>query len=148
MTRDYVAKILNINGIVQGVGFRPFVYQLASKYEIKGKVANTSSGVVIHIEGTKDNIESFCRDLTEKSPPLSHITDTLIHPEPFKGFKEFSIAQSIGQSACSTLISPDVSVCDDCLRELFDSNDRRFQYPFINCTNCGPRYTIISDIPL
>jgi len=147
MTRDYVAKILNINGIVQGVGFRPFVYQLASKYEIKGKVANTSSGVVIHIEGTKDNIESFCRDLTEKSPPLSHITDTLIHPEPVKGFKDFSIAQSIGQAACSTLISPDVSVCDDCLRELFDSNDRRFQYPFINCTNCGPRYTIISDIP-
>lgn len=147
MTRDYVAKILNINGIVQGVGFRPFVYQLASKYEIKGNVANTSSGVTIHIEGAKDNIESFCRDLTEKSPPLAHITDTLIHPEPVKGFKDFSIAQSIGQAACSTLISPDVSVCNDCLTELFDSNDRRFQYPFINCTNCGPRYTIISDIP-
>ncbi|MDO9566464.1 MAG: carbamoyltransferase HypF [Candidatus Desulfaltia sp.] len=147
MTRDYVAKILNINGIVQGVGFRPFVYQLASKYEIKGSVANTSSGVVIHIEGTKDNIESFCSDLTEKNPPLSHITDISIDLEPVKGFKEFSIAQSIGQSACSTLISPDVSICYDCLTELFDPDDRRFHYPFINCTNCGPRYTIISDIP-
>ncbi|HUV51140.1 MAG TPA: carbamoyltransferase HypF [Anaerolineae bacterium] len=147
MTYNYIANRLNINGIVQGVGFRPFVYQLASQYEIKGNVANTSSGVVIHIEGTKDNIESFCRDLTEKSPPLSHITDTLIHPEPVKGFKEFSIAKSIGRSACSTLISPDVSICDDCLTELFDPEDRRFHYPFINCTNCGPRYTIISDIP-
>ncbi|MDI6687604.1 MAG: carbamoyltransferase HypF [Desulfobacterales bacterium] len=147
MAYDCVAKTLNINGIVQGVGFRPFVYQLASKYEIKGSVANTSSGVVIHIEGAKDNIESFCRDLAEKSPPLSHITETLIHPAIVKGFKEFFIAQSIGQSACSTLISPDVSICDDCLKELFNPDDRRFHYPFINCTNCGPRYTIISDIP-
>ncbi|MEA3279269.1 MAG: carbamoyltransferase HypF [Thermodesulfobacteriota bacterium] len=147
MTYDYVAKKLNINGIVQGVGFRPFVYKLASQYEIKGDVSNTSSGIVIHIEGIRDNIESFCRDLTEKSPPLAHITETSIHPETVKGFKEFSIQQSIGQAACSTLISPDVSICDDCLRELFDPDDRRFQYPFINCTNCGPRYTIISDIP-
>ena len=147
MTYDYVAKRLNINGIVQGVGFRPFVYHLASRYEIKGDVANTSSGVVIYIEGTTNNIESFCRDLAEESPPLSYITEIAIHPEIVKGFKEFSIAQSIGQEVHSTLIPPDVSICDDCLRELFDSDDRRFQYPFINCTNCGPRYTIISDIP-
>lgn len=147
MTYDYVARRLNINGIVQGVGFRPFVYQLASRYKIKGEVANTSSGVAIHIEGIRDNIESFCRDLAEETPPLSHITETSIHPEIVKGFKEFSIAQSIGRAVHSTLISPDVSICDDCLRELFDPDDRRFQYPFINCTNCGPRYTIISDIP-
>ena len=147
MTYNYVAKKLTINGIVQGVGFRPFVYQLAAQYKIKGDVANTSSGVTIHIEGIRDNIESFCRDLTEKSPPLAHITKTSIHSETVKGFKEFSIAQSIDQADCSTLISPDVSICDDCLRELFDPDDRRFQYPFINCTNCGPRYTIISDIP-
>lgn len=147
MTYDYVAKKLNINGIVQGVGFRPFVYKLASRHEIKGDVSNTSSGVVIHIEGIRDNIESFCRDLAEESPPLAHITETSIHPETVKGFKEFSIAQSVGQAVHSTLISPDVSICDDCLRELFDPDDRRFQYPFINCTNCGPRYTIISDIP-
>ena len=147
MTYDYVAKKLNINGIVQGVGFRPFVYKLASRHEIKGDVSNTSSGVVIHIEGIRDNIESFCRDLAEESPPLAHITETSIHPETVKGFKKFSIAQSVGQAVHSTLISPDVSICDDCLRELFDPDDRRFQYPFINCTNCGPRYTIISDIP-
>ncbi len=147
MAYDCVARRLDINGIVQGVGFRPFVYQLASQYEIKGDVANTSSGVTIHIEGIIDNIESFCRDLTEKSPPLAHITETSIHSETVKGFKEFSIAQSIDQAVHSTLISPDVSICDDCLRELFDPDDRRFQYPFINCTNCGPRYTIISDIP-
>lgn len=147
MTCDYVARRLNINGIVQGVGFRPFVYQLACRYSLRGEVANTSSGVFIHIEGTKKDIKSFCDDLASKSPLLANITEITDHSEPIKGFKEFSIAQSIGHAACSTLISPDVSICDDCLRELFDSDDCRFKYPFINCTNCGPRYTIISDIP-
>ena len=136
-----------MNGIVQGVGFRPFIFQLANLYKIKGEVANTSSGVSIHIEGIKQNIESFCRDLSEKTPPLAHITEVSFYDEPVNDCKDFTIVDSKGKEVMTTLISPDVSVCDDCISELFDPHDRRFQYPFINCTNCGPRYTIIDDIP-
>lgn len=147
MIADYVARELKVEGIVQGVGFRPFVYQLANRFGLKGEVANTSSGVSIHIEGLKDEIEPFCRDLVQKRPPLAHITEVSIHPKPVKGFKNFSIIKSRPETLRSALISPDVSVCDDCLQELFNPADRRFKYPFINCTNCGPRYTIIDDIP-
>jgi len=147
MVENDIAKRLKISGIVQGVGFRPFVYQLAQQYRIKGEVANTSSGVTLHIEGTQENIDLFCIDLTQKSPPLAHITDISIHPESAKGFNAFSIIQSKAGPCRATLISPDVSVCRDCLKEIFDPEDRRYQYPFANCTNCGPRYTIIDDIP-
>ena len=147
MAAEFVAKSLEIKGIVQGVGFRPFVYQLANKYSIKGEVANTSSGVSISIEGTRESIESFCGDLADKTPPLAYITKISVNSKPLEGFKNFSIVKSREQSFISTLISPDVSICDDCLRELFDPDDRRYQYPFINCTNCGPRYTIIDNIP-
>ena len=147
MTEECVARRVEINGIVQGVGFRPFVYKLANRYNLKGEVANTSSGVSIHIEGSRQNIESFCRDISEKKPPLAHITGIDCFDEPVNDYRDFTIADSREQSVMTTLISPDVSVCDDCRRELFDLHDRRFQYPFINCTNCGPRYTIIDDIP-
>ncbi len=99
------------------------------------------------MEGTEENIESFYRDIIQKLPPLAHITDISVYPETIKGFKNFSIEQSRSCADKSTLISPDVSVCNDCLKELFDPNDRRYLYPFINCTNCGPRYTIIENIP-
>ena len=147
MVKDYVARRLEVNGIVQGVGFRPFIYQLANQYKLKGDVANTSSGVTIHVEGTPKDVEFFIKDLTKKSPPLSHITEISIHDELLNNYKDFKIEESRGKAAISTLISPDVSICDDCKRELFDPKDRRFHYPFINCTNCGPRYTIINDIP-
>jgi hydrogenase maturation protein HypF len=147
LTEVRVARKVKINGIVQGVGFRPFVYQLANRYNLKGEVANTSSGVAIHIEGLQNNIESFSKDLPQKCPPLAHITEILLHEEPVRDFKDFTIVISREQTVMTTLISPDVAVCDDCRRELFDPHDRRFEYPFINCTNCGPRYTIINDIP-
>ena len=147
MKEKLIAKRLKVNGIVQGVGFRPFVYQIGNQCGIKGEVANTSSGVSIHIEGTRESIESFCTNLTEKLPPLARITEISFHSEPVKGFSAFSIAKSRGKTFRSTLISPDMCVCHDCLREISDPDDRRCQYPFINCTNCGPRYTIISDIP-
>ncbi|MES0445509.1 MAG: carbamoyltransferase HypF [Desulfobacterales bacterium] len=147
MAEDYIAKKVEVNGIVQGVGFRPFIFQLANRYKIKGEVANTSSGVSIHIEGIRQNIESFCRDLSEKPPPLAHITEVSFYDKPVNDYKDFTIVDSKGKAVMTTLISPDVSVCDDCISELFDPHDRRFQYPFINCTNCGPRYTIIDDIP-
>ncbi len=147
MAEPTIARKVEVNGIVQGVGFRPFVYQLASRYKIKGSVANTSSGVSMHIEGTRKSIESFCRDLSEKSPPLAHITDISLHADMVNNDSAFMIVESKKPSFMNTLISPDVCVCDDCLHELFDPHDRRFRYPFINCTNCGPRYTIIDDIP-
>ncbi len=141
------SKKININGIVQGVGFRPFVYQLAKAHHLKGHVANTATGVLLHIEGLGEDIESFCRNLKEKAPPLSHITQINIQSAPLKHYSNFSIIQSKTGTHRFTLISPDMSICDDCRRELFDPKDRRYGYPFINCTNCGPRYTIIEDIP-
>lgn len=147
MAEDSVARRLEVNGIVQGVGFRPFVYNLANQYELKGQVANTASGVIIHIEGTIPNLESFSKDLAAKHPPLAHIVEITQYDESVDNRKDFRIVGSSGAAAMSTLISPDVSICEDCRRELFDPRNRRYHYPFINCTNCGPRYTIIDDIP-
>lgn len=147
MPENCVAKRLKVNGIVQGVGFRPFVYQLAEQYGLKGEVANTSSGVAIHIEGLPEQVAFFETDLAAKSPPLAYIVDISERRETVKQFTDFAITKSVGKSKRSTLISPDVSVCDDCRAEMLDPDDRRFDYPFINCTNCGPRYTIIDDIP-
>jgi len=136
-----------IKGIVQGVGFRPFVYQLAHRHNLSGYVSNTPAGVLLEVEGRDKDIEKFQRALIGSPPPLAHISSaewTEIPPLKEKGFK---IKESqVGQER-STLISPDVCICEDCLRELFDPSDRRYLYPFINCTNCGPRYTIIKDIP-
>jgi hydrogenase maturation protein HypF len=147
MNQDNVAQNLKINGIVQGVGFRPFVYQLAQNLKIRGEVSNTPSGVEIHLEGSAHAIKAFNNGLSTKAPPLAHIIRISTRPAAVKGFTDFSIIKSSDTSLRSTLISPDVSICDDCLRELFDPRNRRYGYPFINCTNCGPRYTIIKDIP-
>ncbi len=142
-----VARKVEINGIVQGVGFRPFVYQAAHRHGVRGTVANTATGVCIHVEGAPEKIAAFCRELAESPPPLAHITAMVISEETPAGRTAFTIAASSRQDQRGTLISPDVAVCDDCLAELFDPANRRFRYPFINCTNCGPRYTIIDDIP-
>ena len=147
MTDNCVAKHLKVNGIVQGVGFRPFIFQLAEQYDLKGEVANSSSGVTIHIEGLAEKIASFETDLSAKSPPLAYIVEIKGQPDTVRNYAGFSITKSKDEAKISTLISPDVSVCDDCLAELLDPDDRRYHYPFINCTNCGPRYTIIDDIP-
>ena len=144
---EIVARKLTVNGIVQGVGFRPHVYQLAHSHQVMGEIANTSSGVSIHVEGSPENIARFCRNLPSGLPPLAQITDIVETQDTVRGLDNFSILPSTAGLMRSTLISPDVSVCDDCLKELFDPADRRFRYPFINCTNCGPRYTIIDDIP-
>jgi len=144
---DYIAKTLEVKGIVQGVGFRPFVYQLANKYHLNGNVANTPDGVLINVEGHTNRVDSFCKDIHQKKPPLAHLTSILEKSKIVSGLENFSILKSKSKSFRSTLISPDISICDDCRKELFDSTDRRYGYPFINCTNCGPRYTIIDDIP-
>jgi hydrogenase maturation protein HypF len=147
MAQGLEARRLQVNGIVQGVGFRPFVYQLAAQYGLKGEVANTSAGVSIQIEGPAESLTAFEEDLAAKSPPLAHIVEIQSRPHPLQNYADFRITSSRGEAAMATLISPDVAVCDDCLREMFDPTDRRYHYPFINCTNCGPRYTIIDDIP-
>ena len=147
MPNNTAAKRIDVNGIVQGVGFRPFVYNLAHQYGLKGEVANTASGVSIRIEGSPEDIRAFETELTANCPPLAHLVEISAHAESIKPFAEFRIVKSRGQAQMATLISPDVSICDDCRQELFDPKDRRYQYPFINCTNCGPRYTIIDDIP-
>lgn len=147
MTASRSAIKMGVSGIVQGVGFRPFVYQLAQIHQLCGQVSNTASGVSIHVEGEAENVTAFIADLERKPPPLAHIVDIDITEAPPAAYEDFTITKSQGSDIRATLISPDVSVCDDCLAEMFDSQDRRFGYPFINCTNCGPRYTIIDDIP-
>ena len=147
MKEAVFARRLKISGIVQGVGFRPFVYHLGNRYQLKGDVLNISSGVSLHIEGTQKDIESFSRDLIEKCPPRAIITAISKRTAPVRNLTDFTIAKSRTHTSVSTLVSPDISICDDCLRELFSPRNRRYQYPFINCTNCGPRYTIVKDIP-
>ncbi|WP_319406201.1 carbamoyltransferase HypF [uncultured Desulfosarcina sp.] len=147
MTDALTANRLEINGIVQGVGFRPFVYQLANHYGLKGEVANTATGVSLIVEGPPNAIRQFIDDLPVKKPPLAHIVDVSATPVAVNGFTVFSIVKSRSSAARTTLISPDVMVCEDCLAEMRNPADRRFGYPFINCTNCGPRYTIIDDVP-
>ena len=136
-----------VSGVVQGVGFRPFIYRLAHKHRLAGYVINTSRGVEIEVEGKEEDIDAFIKAITKNSPPLALISSIKTYPLTPLGEKAFLIKKSKVYAYRSTLISPDVCICEDCLRELFDKNDRRYRYPFINCTNCGPRYTIIDDIP-
>ncbi|MBN2044752.1 MAG: carbamoyltransferase HypF [Anaerolineales bacterium] len=138
---------IHITGIVQGVGFRPFVYNLAVHHQIKGWVRNTSAGVDIEAEAVPDQLGAFLRDLSAKSPPLSQIDQFTTNEIETQGFGEFSIIHSESDPNAFVPISPDVTVCADCLAEMSDPSDRRYRYPFINCTNCGPRFTIIHDIP-
>ena len=146
MSQLFAYRIL-INGIVQGVGFRPFIYTLAIQYDLKGWVKNTSEGVVIEVSGPKSKLDGFLSSITNEAPPLSKIESLRYESIPSDGFEAFHIQHSQVIEGAFQPISPDVSVCDDCLRELFTSEDFRYRYPFINCTNCGPRFTIIKDIP-
>lgn len=140
--------LVRVKGIVQGVGFRPFVYQLAVRHALNGWVRNQSDGVEIEVAGRPGEVEQFLRDISREAPPLARIVHLDFIEKPYTPLTPFAIMQSLGgETARSTLISPDVCTCEDCLRELFDPRDRRYRYPFINCTNCGPRYTIIRDIP-
>lgn len=133
-----------VKGVVQGVGFRPFVYNLARSLNLKGYVNNSSKGVTIEIEG--DGGSTFLEKLRKEAPPLSQIVSIDVSELPYHGYRDFSILESEDEGSF-TLISADVSVCRDCFREMLDRNDRRYLYPFINCTNCGPRYTITKSVP-
>lgn len=139
---------IRIHGIVQGVGFRPFIHKLVIHYALRGYVKNTSSGVELELEGEREELERFVADVPLKAPKLALIES--IEAEyglPLKGFEGFEIKASKTEACRNTLISPDISICPDCLHELMTPGDRRYGYPFINCTNCGPRFTIIKDVP-
>jgi hydrogenase maturation protein HypF len=142
-----VRRHINVSGIVQGVGFRPYVYRLATERNLAGTITNTPSGVSIEVQGPYDALDDFVARLPQEAPPLARITDVAAFEIPCNGDREFRIIASRRGEAIRTLISPDVAVCRDCLRELLDPQDRRYRYPFINCTNCGPRFTIVRDIP-
>jgi hydrogenase maturation protein HypF len=136
-----------VKGIVQGIGFRPYVYNLAKKHELNGYIQNTSTGVEIEVEGKLSRINQFFIELENNNLPLAHITSLEQTTHPPKTFKHFEIRESQSQTSKVTLIPPDICVCDNCLKELNNPQNRRYRYPFINCTNCGPRYTIIKDVP-
>ena len=136
-----------IQGIVQGVGFRPFVYGQALQWGLGGFVLNDSLGVTIEVEGSLAQLEGFHRALREKTPLLARIDTLTLELLPLCDETQFSIAHSQTGNERKALISPDTAPCVDCLQELFDPQDRRYQYPFINCTNCGPRFTIIQNVP-
>ncbi len=140
-------QIIHVNGIVQGVGFRPFVCKLARHYHLTGFVTNTTHGVKIEIEGEQVSLDRFFNDLKSKAPPLAQISEVTSKTIDPINDESFEISSSETQGQITTLVSPDVAVCGECLGELFDPTDRRYLYPFINCTNCGPRYTIIENIP-
>ncbi len=147
MSTDLLRRRILVKGSVQGVGFRPFVWNHATALGLVGWVLNGSSGVTIEIQGTVQQIENFLKGFEQATPPLAIIDSFETKSIPIISEQTFSILQSTKSKETSTPITPDISVCDDCLQELTDCNNRRFQYPFINCTNCGPRFTIIKDIP-
>ena len=140
---------IRVEGIVQGVGFRPFIYRIAHKHSLRGYVKNLGdAGVEIVVEGKEENIRAFLKALKDKAPPLAKVEKIKTKELPLQGFDRFYIEKSSnGEGGGDSVIPPDVSICDDCLRELFDPSDKRYMYPFIVCTNCGPRFTIIEDLP-
>ncbi|MGA7677650.1 MAG: carbamoyltransferase HypF [Dehalococcoidia bacterium] len=138
---------ISARGVVQGVGFRPFVYQLATKYDLKGWVCNTSEDVKIEVQGESKDLKHFLSELQDNTPPLASIEHITVTYHPPADYTSFEIRHSIAEEGKYQLVSPDIATCPACLREIFSPEDRRYHYPFTNCTNCGPRFTIIEDIP-
>ncbi len=139
-----------IRGIVQGVGFRPFVFRTAERHALGGWIRNDSDGVVLEVQGLPGALEEFIVEVRTRAPVLARIESVALLEQRYEerylqGF-EIHVSERGGAQA-STLISPDTCVCEDCLRELLDPADRRYRYPYINCTNCGPRYSIIRGVP-
>ncbi len=140
-------RSIAVQGIVQGVGFRPWVHGLAAARRLGGRIRNDASGVRIEVEGETPALESFLEELARRPPPLARIHRMRVRRRPPRGWRDFRIQESRGAEERAALVPPDTATCDDCLRELFDPADRRFRYPFLNCTRCGPRLTIVRDLP-
>jgi hydrogenase maturation protein HypF len=145
-----IRACFDISGIIQGVGFRPFIYRIAKAQGLTGHVANTAAGVIIEIDGTKQEIEDFTKAITREIPPLAtikelHVVESEIGPDAIS--QSFQIIESLSAGKRVGPVTPDSDVCDNCLQELFEPDNRRYLYPFINCTDCGPRYTLIEKPP-
>jgi hydrogenase maturation protein HypF len=138
---------IRVRGVVQGVGFRPFVYRLARANTLAGWVLNGEQGVEIFLEGAEKSLLAFVHNLQSQPPPASSITEIEVHRASPVGLSGFTIRESQRSERLTVRITPDLSVCDACLKELFDPADRRYGYPYINCTNCGPRYTVVLNLP-
>jgi len=141
------AYLIKVHGVVQGVGFRPFVYRLACAHQLKGWVLNAEEGVEIHIEGAEERLQSFLKEMNAHPPQAAAIAEVCVQALPREGFRDFTIRKSSGERQPTVRISPDLPVCENCLQELFDTQDRRFRYSYINCTDCGPRYSVIRSLP-
>ncbi|MGO9649963.1 MAG: carbamoyltransferase HypF [Terriglobales bacterium] len=142
-----VACSIRVRGVVQGVGFRPFVYRLARAHTLNGWVLNAEQGVEIHLEGAESGLEAFVRGLKTQSPPAANIAEIDVQPAEPIGLREFTIRSSQHREHPTVRISPDLPVCEECLKELFNPTDPRYLYPYINCTNCGPRYSVTLALP-
>ncbi len=138
---------IRVRGVVQGVGFRPFVYRLAQANTLSGWVLNGEQGVEIHLEGSEEHLGHFLQDLKSNPPQAARIAEIQVLAAQRQGFQDFTIRESQRLDRPTVRISPDLPVCEQCLSELFDPQDRRYLYPYINCTNCGPRYTVIESLP-
>jgi hydrogenase maturation protein HypF len=138
---------ISARGVVQGVGFRPFVYQLATKHNLKGWVCNTSEDVKIEVQGESKDLKHFLSELQNNAPPLAHIEKISVTYHTPTDYTSFEIRLSITEEGKYQLVSPDIATCPECLSEILSPEDRRYHYPFTNCTNCGPRFTIIEDVP-
>jgi len=138
---------LRVTGVVQGVGFRPFVYRMATELALGGHVGNDSGGVFVEVEGPQPDVACFERRLVDDAPPMARVATVETTAVLPLGEHRFRILESRSRAVARTFVSPDVAVCEDCLAELFDPADRRYRYPFINCTNCGPRFTITVRLP-
>lgn len=139
---------IEVHGIVQGVGFRPFIYKIARRHLINGWVLNATAGVFIHAEGESKDIDDFVMEISDNAPAASRVDEILMKEVPLEDFESFTIRYSDeAEAEATTLVSPDLATCDECAAELFDPANRRYHYPFINCTNCGPRFTIINKLP-
>ncbi len=147
LTEPLIRRRVRVEGIVQGVGFRPHVYRLAHELGLAGFVRNDSRGVVVEVEGPAGAVAELVRRLKPDAPPLAAVERVQTEPIELAGASDFRILSSADDGAADAPVTPDTATCDDCLRELFDPADRRFRYPFINCTNCGPRFTIVRGIP-
>jgi hydrogenase maturation protein HypF len=138
---------VRVRGVVQGVGFRPFVYRLAQANGLSGWVLNGDQGVEIHLEGAEEDVAAFLREMQTRPPAAAELTEVEVQPAPSEGLTGFTILESERGTRPTVRVSPDLPVCDECLAELFDASDRRYHYPYINCTNCGPRYSVILGLP-
>lgn len=146
-TVPLIRTLVRVEGIVQGVGFRPFVFALATRLRLAGWVANDRRGVAIEVEGAESAVAEFITRISGEGPPLARVERITTARIAVMGEREFRIIDSRDEGTRQTLIAPDTATCPDCLREIFDPTERRYRYPFTNCTNCGPRFTIVCDTP-